>query len=305
MALPLAGAVTVSVLSGSAQADGGRVYCPPDGSPCRIIAEDTVTTPGQKGGDRGGSRQSGHSGGKPTCRDDSTGGAGQEVPCHLDGFGSWDSKTSCYYQLANPQPPAGDPAWEGRSPGDGAIYDAYCPNHDAGFLTQWFATPPGGAAQPVDPEVLALEAVKKMTLLGPDIASPKASGKFAVGMPVWMHINRSPNTFGPVTASASAGAVTVTATAKVSTIRWSMGDGTTVTCTKPGTPYKPAYGKRESPDCGHLYTTTSASRPGDKFTVTATSTWGIDWQGGGQSGQLTETRESQVEIAVGEVQVLG
>lgn len=41
-----------------------------------------------------------------------------------------------------------------------------------------------------------------------------------------------------------------------------MGDGATVTCTAPGTPYTPNYGAQPSPDCGHTYT-----RPG---TLTAT-----------------------------------
>ncbi|MER6521789.1 hypothetical protein ABT246_33650 [Streptomyces sp. NPDC001553] len=39
--------------------------------------------------------------------------------------------------------------------------------------------------------------------------------------------------------------------------------------------------------------------------MTATSTWDIAWAGGGQSGQLTQTRAGSVDIAVGEVQVVG
>jgi hypothetical protein len=38
--------------------------------------------------------------------------------------------------------------------------------------------------------------------------------------------------------------------------------------------------------------------------VTATSTWTINWQGGGQAGQLTEVRQTNVQVAVGEVQVV-
>ncbi|MFJ5057715.1 ATP/GTP-binding protein, partial [Streptomyces cyaneofuscatus] len=106
-------------------------------------------------------------------------------------------------------------------------------------------------------------------------------------------------TYGPNTSSASAGGVTVTATAKVSRIVWSMGDGKSVTCTTPGTPYHAKYGLKPSPDCGHRYT-----KPSKKYHVTATSTWVIDWAGGGQTGQLTEVRDSSVDIAVGEVQVV-
>ncbi|WP_460120339.1 hypothetical protein [Streptomyces phaeofaciens] len=57
-----------------------------------------------------------------------------------------------------------------------------------------------------------------MKLAGPDIASPRATGKYLVGMPMWMWVNQSATTYGPNTASASAGGVTVTATAKVSKI---------------------------------------------------------------------------------------
>ncbi|WP_308378368.1 hypothetical protein [Streptomyces sp. ISL-87] len=86
-----------------------------------------------------------------------------------------------------------------------------------------------------------------------------------------------------------------------------MGDGSTVTCTGPGTPYTPARGMTPSPDCGHLYRSTSAGRPGAKYQGTATATWSIDWAvtGGGQAGQLTEVRQSTFTVAVGEVQVVG
>ncbi|MFF3208005.1 ATP/GTP-binding protein [Streptomyces sp. NPDC002962] len=147
-----------------------------------------------------------------------------------------------------------------------------------------------------------------MKLAGPDIASPRAAGRYLVGMPMWMWVHQSPTTYGPNTASASAGAVTVTATAKVSKIVWAMGDGAVVTCTGPGTPYTAAAGKSDSPTCGHTYTWTSADQPGGHYRITATSTWTIDWQvttgGGGQAGQLTQTRQTQTQIPLTELQVL-
>ncbi|WP_258017389.1 ATP/GTP-binding protein [Streptomyces noursei] len=124
-------------------------------------------------------------------------------------------------------------------------------------------------------------------------------------MPMWMHAGVSPTTFGPNTASATAGAVTVTATARVTGIRWAMGDGTTVSCPGPGALYKPSYGKRTSPDCGHAYTHTSADQSGSKYTVSATSQWQVDWVGAGQHGQFTMERTSQVRVSVGELQALG
>ncbi|PWI05143.1 ATP/GTP-binding protein [Streptomyces sp. NWU339] len=166
----------------------------------------------------------------------------------------------------------------------------------------WLAEPPAQAT--VDPAVLAQRAVDSMTLLGPDIASPRAAGKYTVGIPMWMWVNQSATTYGPNTASASAGGITVTATAKVSKIGWQMGDGASVTCNGPGTPYQASEGMAESPTCGHVYSKTSAGAQNGKFPVIATSTWTIDWQGGGAAGQLTEVRQTNVQVAIGEVQVV-
>ncbi|MFJ9855322.1 ATP/GTP-binding protein [Streptomyces sp. NPDC101150] len=167
----------------------------------------------------------------------------------------------------------------------------------------WAKQPPAVAA--VDPAALAREAVDKMRLAGPDIGIvPKPGGKGLVGLPVWMWTAKTAEAYGPNSASASAGAVTVTASAKVSRIVWEMGDGHSVTCTTAGTPYKASYGKRRSPDCGYLYQHSSKDEPGQKYRVTATSTWTVDWRGGGQSGQLTETRQSQTQVTIGQLKVL-
>ncbi|WP_189828260.1 ATP/GTP-binding protein [Streptomyces finlayi] len=157
----------------------------------------------------------------------------------------------------------------------------------------------------MDPAVLAQQAIDTMTLKGPSIGiTPKPGGKGVVGMPVYLWTAQTPETYGPNTATATAGAVTVTATAKVSKIVWEMGDGKTVTCTNPGTPYRPEFGKQPSPDCGHRYAQPSSTTPSGKYHVTATSTWTVDWQGAGQTGQLTEVRGAAVDITVAEVQVL-
>lgn len=216
------------------------------------------------------------------------------------------TQKTCTYKLADPQPPSGGLDWEGHEPGDGAVYEKTCMyNGDDSFTITsmvWAADPP--AAQ-VDPAVVAQQAVDKMLLKGPQIGiTPKPSGKGVVGMPVYMWTGKGAETYGPNHASATAGAVTVTATAKVSKIVWTMGDGTAVTCTTAGTPYSAEYGKTPSPDCGHRYTQPSSTTESGKYHVTATSTWTIDWTGGGQTGQLTEIRDSTVDITVAEVQVL-
>nr|WP_280883316.1 ATP/GTP-binding protein [Streptomyces pseudovenezuelae] len=284
-----------------AYAGDGKVVCDKAGF-CRVVADDTTTTPGKNGDAE---QASDGSSGKPKCYDSNM-MENTEVPCYQKGLGYWVNGSNCYFQEANPQPPADDPRWEGHDPADGAVYDAYCPDNP-NQTSQWFAQPPNGGAA-VDPEVLAREAVKKMRLLGPDIASPRAGGRYTVGVPMWMWVNQSATTYGPQSASASAGGVTVTATAKVSRIVWQMGDGATVTCHGPGTVYRASAGMADSPTCGHMYAKTSAAAAGGKYKLTATSTWTIDWEvtagGGGQTGQLAQTQQSQMQVAIGEVQVV-
>ncbi|MWA07697.1 ATP/GTP-binding protein [Streptomyces sp. BA2] len=213
----------------------------------------------------------------------------------------------------DPQPPKSDPVWKGHK-GAGAIYTKMCLGQGGaaigagalGALPQvfWAAEAP---AIDVDPEQLAREAVDKMLLTGPKIASPRAAGKYTVGVPMWMWVEPSPTTFGPNSASATLAGVTVSATAKVSSIRWSMGDGKSVTCQGAGTKYKASYGMAKSPDCGHFYRTSSKEQAGGKFKGTATATWAVDWQvtgGGGEQGAFTEVRESDFEVSVGEMRVL-
>jgi hypothetical protein len=88
-----------------------------------------------------------------------------------------------------------------------------------------------------------------------------------------------------------------------------MGDGATVTCAGPGTPYRGSSGMADSPDCGHRCTRTSGGRPGEGLPLTATSTWTITWEvtagePAGDAGEWTETRDSTVGVRVGEVQVV-
>lgn len=225
---------------------------------------------------------------------------------HSSGGKGRTSPVTCTYKKATPQPPTGSPDWEGHKPGDGAVYEQTCRYKNSADFSivrmVWAADPPKGG---VDPAVLAKRAVNKMWLRSPDIGIvPKAGGKGLVGLPVWMWTTKGPETYGPNTATASTGAVTVTATAKVSQIVWDMGDGHQVTCTTAGTPYKASYGKQSSPDCGYRYHRSSKDEPGKKYPVTATATWSIDWRGGGQSGQLTQTRQSQTQVSIGQLKVL-
>ncbi|MFD9418170.1 ATP/GTP-binding protein [Streptomyces goshikiensis] len=237
---------------------------------------------------------------------------GSQPPASKPGGGAESERDHwrCTKSLKDPQPPAGSPEWEGHEPGDGAVYLQECEwvdETEAGYFvvtTVWAASPDEVT---IDPAVLAQQAVDSMLLTGPRIASPRAEGKYTVGVPMWLWVIPSPTTWGPNQASASASGITVTATAKVSSVSWRMGDGSSVTCSGPGTVYTPSRGMSASPDCGHRYRSTSAGQSGGKYQGTATATWTVDWgvTGGGQTGQLTEVRETNFAVSVGELQVVG
>ncbi|MFI9040910.1 ATP/GTP-binding protein [Streptomyces sp. NPDC053726] len=218
--------------------------------------------------------------------------------------GGSDSNLKCRLTKIDPKPPVNHPAWKGADPERNDLYFRSCSNGDQNNPDGFVVVPQGQPAPQVDLQELAQRAVDSMTLLGPDITSPRTAGKYTIGVPMWMWVNQSATTYGPNRASASAGGVTVTATAKVSKMVWTMGDGATVTCNGPGTPYQGSEGMAQSPTCGHVYEKSSSGAQKGKFAVTATSTWTIDWQGGGAVGQLTEIRQTNVQVAIGELQVV-
>ena len=229
------------------------------------------------------------------------------VPCSK-GNGYWSNGYNCYISAVDPQPPAGDPSWQGHDPGDGAVYNCYQPQTDL-LIMVWSADPPPNSGAGPTPREVAQLAIADMQLRAIDIGITPEPGEDSigiVGMPVWMWAaNPDSHTVGPITESASAGGITVTATAKLQKITWDMGDGSMVTCTTPGTPYKAAYGNTKSPDCGHVYEKSSSTKSGGKYTVTATSDWVITWEGAGQTGTIRLNGLTRsVAIAVGEAQVL-
>jgi hypothetical protein len=224
--------------------------------------------------------------------------------------GNASSVNPCTFTAAQPQPPTTSALWQGQSPADGAMYVKVCPRVDGSGLTTMLVFVPNGstppAGPPVDPRVLADQAIASLVMRAPEIrmAPPPGSTSGLVGLPVWMWTERGERFLGPARQSVSAGAVTVAAVGEVSRIVWDMGDGTTVVCGA-GTPYTPGV-EGESPDCGHVYAQASSRHVpgGGSWPITATSTWTITWSGGGLSGTETMELSSSAELFVGELHVL-
>lgn len=210
---------------------------------------------------------------------------GVEMPCK-NVAGEWSDDLNCWVQRYSPQPPKDYPGWKGHT--DGAMYLCTPPDGTGEGIYDFWAPDTGapGAPQTVDPVDLAEEAVKSMHLRAVDIGITPPAGPDSytlIGIPTWLWVDEpSQATWGPITRSASAGAVTVSATAHVSDVVWDMGDGTRVSCGR-GTPYAAGHGADPSPTCGHTYAT-----PG-RFDVSATSHWTVEWEGAGQAGTITLT----------------
>jgi hypothetical protein len=83
-----------------------------------------------------------------------------------------------------------------------------------------------------------------------------------------------------------------------------MGDGNTVSCTGPGTPYTADRKDDPSPDCGYKYLHPSREVAGGLYTVRGTAVWVVAWQGNGQSGELPLERFSEVNLRINELQVV-
>ncbi|HKE66969.1 MAG TPA: hypothetical protein VKB59_20295 [Micromonosporaceae bacterium] len=301
LAAALALAVTGLVVAATPVYGSGSGSC--QGDSCWFVATGPAV-PGTQGGGTGG----GTGGGVAQCFVDFH---GFEVPvaCWDPVMGSFDSTDDCYYKPASPQPPPGDPAWEGHPAGVGQVYDGWCLVPFGGGFgpvrvgTRWFNTPPPGQGNGPTPAQVAARAIAKILVNGPTIGSaPLPTGHGLVGLPVWLWTAQTAGTWGPLPASDTEGGITVTAVANAQYIVWDMGDGHTVTCHNPGSAYGGA--GAPSPTCGYRYFAPSRNQPGGVYTVTATTHWLVTWQGGGDQGTLTTDVANTTTIQIDELEVL-
>jgi hypothetical protein len=161
--------------------------------------------------------------------------------------------------------------------------------------------PPGGGPAPVlpAPGVLAQLAVKYLRLPDPVIRSSPAPGALQLTrLPVWLWI--AAGDWEPQSKTAQVPGESVTATATPVSAAWDMGNGTTVTCKGPGTPYGDGNPAAASPTCGYTYDQSSAGQPGGAYPVTVTITWDITWAGDGGAGGVLAPLQT---VAAAEFQV--
>ena len=161
-------------------------------------------------------------------------------------------------------------------------------------------------AAPVNPAVVAQQAVSKLPLPSPTIEmAPPTGADQLVNVAAWLWI--PPAAWRGLSATAAAGPVTATATATPVRVVWNMGDGHQVTCDGPGTPYDPSTPNAVT-NCSYTWTQSSAGQPGGVYQVTATIYWQVAWSavgapGGGSLGLLPGPA-SHVAVAVAESEAL-
>jgi hypothetical protein len=316
VAATLIGATTLAGVVGAVPAGPASEAFAQSGQQCWelrrvIIGEDENGNPeygwrlvniceSEGGGDGGGG------GGPNTCEHPTYG----EFPCYDPGRGWWSDSLDCYVSSISPQPPAGDPRWEGNDPGDGAVYLLYCPLAESGsgvFRQSYdFLSEAPGVPSVAD---LAQQAMESLPLVGADIGiAPDPDGVGLVGLNVWMWTENTDATWGPVSVSVPGPGITVTAQGQATQIEWNMGDGTTVVCEGPGTPYNESHGDEPSPDCGHVYTEPSRDQPDGRYAITAITTWHVEWwvepRGSAAEGEDFFDRESSTSVRINELQVV-
>ncbi|TCC65603.1 hypothetical protein E0H73_01300 [Kribbella pittospori] len=255
-----------------------------------MTPSDTPHEPGTD--DKGGKKT------KPVCEFH---GAAQA--CVDAQLGNWSNGKQCYMRREVPQPPPGDYRWQGHT--DGSIWACVREQgYDEGrhLVTEWVWLPGEPDTVVIDPVTLAYRAVAEMQLAPPLVKSAPGVGQIGlVNMPVWLWVEKTENTWGPIVRSASVPGLSVTATAHVKAVNWALGDGNTVRCEGSGTPYNKAIGIKDSPDCGHRYKKTSRELPKCTYPVTASAQWDITWQSTlGDTGQISMTQQAATQLRIGE-----
>lgn len=213
--------------------------------------------------------------------------------------------------IGGPGPGPGPGPVEPPPPGDGDDRVGWCVGQGLLPGTPEFEEclnppdpPEDGEPPPVPPPTAGevIELIAELQLPTPEIGSAPCSGGTcmgAVGLPVWLWTQPWETRHDSITIRG----YTLTLTATPTQVHWSMGDGGAVTCTTAGIPYYASYGITHSPECGYMYTTTSAAYPGQAFTLEATMTYRVEWSGI-ISGSIDHTMTSSIPIRIGEYQTV-
>ena len=162
----------------------------------------------------------------------------------------------------------------------------------------------GGAPQ-VSPQQAAIVAVARLRLTPPKpVVGPSPEINewdiAAVGYPYWLWAEGD---LDPAPVSTTVADLTVSLDAHLASTTFDLGDGTRVTCSDLTARWTRAVEPgAASPDCGHTYT--KPSLPKGAYTITAYTTWAVDWSVNGVGGTIPLYQQASTTLPVGELQVL-
>jgi hypothetical protein len=206
----------------------------------------------------------------------------------VGGAGAADSPWVCTYTELTLNDGGG---FAPGGPTPGSWYSVTCSDLLTGVsttVTEWI---PDGGATPiptVNPYAVARQAEQSLRLPSPTNHFDPALS--VVNLPTWLWIDS--DLWHTYQVTASVGPVTATAVATPTTVTWSMGDGGSVTCDGPGTPFNAAEpASEQATQCDYVYLASSAGQPspdGDpdhgSFPVVATIHWTVTWTVEGAAG---------------------
>ncbi len=240
-------------------------------APCadRVICTGTHQPGSTPTGGGGGASGGGGGGGSDTCTWN-----GKDVPCYVPQWG-WFS-AGCYYQPSNPQPLAGEAAWQGHSSKDGAVYDMACiaNTNEIQPLGQTFLAQPPGATPPKTPAQVAYDALVSIEVAEPVLHAAPA-GDAVVGSPVWLWIDPNPKVVGPLSSKLPGQGFEVTTTITLAEVVWHVDDGPggvrEFTCKDAGNPFS----RSGTPTCSHVFTESSARMKDKAYSLSVTLKWHV------------------------------
>jgi hypothetical protein len=192
---------------------------------------------------------------------------------------------------------------------EAAWYYQTCRYVDTGELARsnyWQYTP-GNATNPgPDLAALARQAYDEVPLAFPvPVTSPGIDIDQITGLPTWLWLESG--SWGEPSARAEIPGFWVEVTAHPERVVWDMGDGETVTCDGPGTPYDPAVDDdAQSTDCSHVYQHTSVDEPDGRYQASVRIVWSVDWESStGAGGVLADaSRTTTFALTVTERQAV-
>lgn len=184
----------------------------------------------------------------------------------------------------------------------GRWLERWCRGVGAVDVDGYFVIPEGGL---VDPYQLALDALASVQIAPPGIrTSPSENGRLYVQVPTWLWLDST--WWQTYEATANTGRVWSTVRATPVATTWELGDGSSVSCRGPGTPWRRGLSEDAS-SCTHTYRSSSSSQPSGTFDLEATVTLEVSWTSNATGGGTLPaiSRSSTLDVEVGEIQAIG